>query len=126
MKLAAHIQRRRGWINVSTATLVALLQRTPVLRVVAAADEFVAASPIGTVLKSAVAVIASLGAIDSMAGATVLATSITPSPSGTTLPNFAATVGTAITPVGFTITNTMNIASWKVTGMIPPGLILTT
>jgi hypothetical protein len=126
MKLAAHIQRRCGWINVSTATLVALLQRTPVLCVVAAEGEFVAASPIGTVLKSAVAVIASLGAIDSMAGATVLATSITPSPSGATLPNFAATVGTAITPVGFTITNTMNIASWKVTGMIPPGLVLTT
>jgi Immunoglobulin domain len=112
-------------MNVSTATLVALLQRTPVLRVIAAADEFVSTSPIGTVLKSAVAVIASLGAVDSMAGATVLATSITPAPSGS-LPNFAATAGTQITPVAFTITNTMNIASWLVTGTIPPGLTLTT
>jgi hypothetical protein len=125
MKLAAYIQRRSGWINLSSATLVALLQRTPVLRVVAAADEFVTASPIGTLLKSAAAVVASLGAIDSMAGATILATSITPAPSGT-LPNFNATVGTAIVPVGFTITNTMNVASWKVSGVIPPGMMLKT
>src|ERR1035438_6040765 len=103
MKLAAYIQRRSGWINLSTATLVALLQRTPVLRVAAAADEFVAASPIGNLLKSAAAIIASMGAIDSMAGATILADSLNASPSGT-LPNFTATVGTAITPLGFTIT----------------------
>ncbi len=125
MKLAAYIQRRSGWINLSTATLVALLQRTPVLRVAAAADEFVAASPIGNLLKSAAAIIASMGAIDSMAGATILADSLNASPSGT-LPNFTATVGTAITPLGFTITNTMNIASWKVTGQIPPGMMLKT
>ena len=68
---------------------------------------------------------ASLGAIDSMAGATVLATTLTPSPSGT-LPSFKATVGVPITPLGFTITNTMNIGSWTVTGQIPPGLVLTT
>jgi hypothetical protein len=125
MKLAAYIQRRSGWINLSTATFVALLQRTPVLRVAAAADEFVAASPIGNLLKSAAAIIASMGAIDSMAGATILADSLNASPSGT-LPNFTATVGTAITPLGFTITNTMNIASWKVTGQIPPGMMLKT
>jgi hypothetical protein len=104
---------------------VALLQRTPVLRVAAVADELVASSPIGTLLKSAAAVVASLGAIDSMAGATILATTVTPSPSGT-LPNFSATVGTPITPLGFTITNTMNVGSWQVTGQIPPGLVLTT
>src|SRR5471030_1174493 len=98
MKLAAYIQRRSGWINLSIATLVAMLQRTHVLRVAAAADEFVAASPIGTLLKSAAAVVASMGAIDSMAGATVLADSLNPSPSGD-LPTFNATQGTAITPV---------------------------
>ena len=125
MKLAAYLQRRSGWINLSTATLVALLQRTPVLRVAAAAEEFVAASPIGTLLKSAAAVVASMGVIDSMAGATILADSLNPSPSGD-LPNFNATEGTAITPVGFTITNTMNVASWKVTGSIPPGMMLKT
>jgi hypothetical protein len=125
MKLAEYIRRRSGWINLSSATLVALLQRTPVLRVAVAADEFVAASPIGTLLKSAAAVVASMGAIDSMAGATILADSLNESPAGT-LPNFTATVGDAITPLGFTITNTMNIASWKVTGQIPPGMMLKT
>jgi hypothetical protein len=125
MKLAAYIQRRSGWINLSTATLVALLQRTPVLRVAAAADEFVAASPIGNLLKSAAAIVASMGAIDSMAGATILADSLNATPTGT-LPNFTATVGTAITPLGFTITNTMNVASWKVTGQIPPGMMIKT
>jgi hypothetical protein len=125
MKLAAYVQRRSGWINLSTASLVALLQRTPVLRVAAAADEFVAASPVGSLLKSAAAVVATLGTIDSMAGATILASTVTPNPSGN-LPSLDATVGVAITTVGFTITNTMNIASWKVTGDIPPGLVLAT
>jgi hypothetical protein len=126
MKLAAHIQRRCGWINLSTATLVALLQRTPVLRVVAAEGEFVAASPIGTVFKSAVAVIASLGAIDSMAGATVLATSITPSPSGATLPNFDATVGAPPSPRGLHDHEHDEHRLMEGDGKIPPGLVLTT
>ncbi len=112
-------------MNLSVTTLVALLQRTPVLRVAAAADEFVAASPVGTALKSALAAAVSLGAIDSMAGATLLASTVTSSPTGP-LPNFDATVGVPITPLGFTITNSINIASWSVTGTIPPGLHLTT
>jgi hypothetical protein len=125
MKIAAYIQRRSGWINLSTATLVALLQRTPVLRVAAAADEFFAAAPIGSLLKSAAAVVASMDVVDSMAGATILADSIDPSPSGN-LPSFDATVGVPITPLGFTITNSLNVASWKVTGTIPPGMMLKT
>ena len=124
MKLVSYLQRRLGWINLSTATLVALLQRTPIVRVAAVVDGLVSTSPVGTLLKSAAAVVASLGAVDSMAGATILATTLTPNPSGT-LPNFTATVGTAITPLGFTITNTMNVGSWVVTGQIPPGLTLT-
>ncbi|HEY5228030.1 MAG TPA: immunoglobulin domain-containing protein [Opitutaceae bacterium] len=112
-------------MNLSTATLVALLQRTPVLQLVASGDEFVASSPIGTLLKSAIAAVVGLGAVDSMAGATILADSTDSNPSGT-LPALNATVGTAITPLGFQITNTMNVASWAVTGTIPPGLMLTT
>jgi hypothetical protein len=125
MKLPASLRPYCGWMNLSITTLVALLQRTPVLRLAAAADEFVAASPVGSLLKSAAAVAASLGAIDSMAGATLLATTVTQSPSGA-LPDFNATVGVAITPLGFTITNSINIASWTVTGSLPPGLHLTT
>jgi hypothetical protein len=126
MKLITSLQRRFRWLNLSTATLVALLQRTPVLRLVAVADEYVTASPIGALLKSAGVALAALGAVDSVAGATVLATTLTPSPSASGLPNFDATVGVAITPLGFTVTNTMNIGSWTVTGVIPPGLVLKT
>ena len=48
MKLIAYLRRRYAWMNLSTVTLIALLQRTPALRVAAMADEFVAASPVGT------------------------------------------------------------------------------
>jgi hypothetical protein len=125
MKLIATLQRRFGWINLSTATLVALLQRTPVLRLVASADEFLSSSPAGTLLKSAAAAVAALGAVDSMAGATLLADNLNGAPSGD-LPTFSATVGKPITTVAFTITNTMNVASWQVTGVIPPGMMLKT
>jgi hypothetical protein len=112
-------------MNISVTALVALLQRSPALRIAAAAEEFVAVSPAGTALKAAAAAVISLGAIDSMAGATLLATTITPSPNAA-LPQFDATVGVPITPLGFTITNSINIASWTVTGTLPPGLHLTT
>ena len=125
MKLAAYIRRHCAWFNLSTATLVALLQRSPVLRVVSTAEDFVLSSPVGALLKSAAVAAASLGAVDSMAGATTLASTLTPSPNGT-LPVFDTTVGVPITPLGFTITNTMNVGSWTVTGQIPPGLVLTT
>jgi hypothetical protein len=123
MKPIAYLHRRCAWINLSTATLVALLQRSPVERIAAVAEDLVIASPVGTLLKAAAATAASLGAINSMAGATTLASSLTPSPTGN-LPTLNATVGTPITPVAFTITNTVNIGSWTVTGVIPPGLQL--
>ena len=112
-------------MNLSTATLVALLQRTPVLRIAASAGEYVVDSPVGSILRSAGIAAAALGTVDSMAGATLLASTITANPTGP-LPTFPATVGTPITQIGFTITNTMNVASWTVTGQIPPGLVLTT
>ena len=124
MKTAEYFRRHGAWVNLSTATLIALLQRSPVLRLAAATEEIVVASPIGTLLKAAVVAAASLGAVDSMAGATTLASTLTPSPSGN-LPAFPATVGVPITTLGFTITNTMNVGSWTVTGQIPPGLVLT-
>jgi hypothetical protein len=125
MKLTASLKRHGAWVNLSTTTLIALLQRTPVLRVAAAAQEFFVSSPIGTILKSSAVAAAALGTVDSMAGATILADTLNANPSGN-LPPFDATVGTPITPIAFTITNTMNVGSWKVTGQIPPGLVLTT
>ena len=125
MKTADYFRRHGAWVNLSTATLIALLQRSPVLRLAATAEEIIVSSPVGTLLKSAVVAAASLGAVDSMAGATTLATTLDSQPTGA-LPPFQATVGVPITPLGFTITNTMNIGSWTVTGQIPPGLVLTT
>jgi hypothetical protein len=123
MKLIASLRRRCAWLNLSVVTLITLLQRSPAARAAVATEEFVAASPIGTAMKYAAAAIASLGAINSMAGATILASSLTPSPTGP-LPTFNATISVPITTLGFTITNTMNVASWTVTGQIPPGLKL--
>jgi hypothetical protein len=121
MNMITRIRRKFAWMNMSTATLIALLQRTPVVRLVVAVDEMVIASPVGTVLKSAAAAIAALGAVDTMAGATILASSLTANPTGN-LPTFNATIGVPIAPLGFTITNTQNVGSWKITGQIPPGL----
>jgi hypothetical protein len=123
MNMITRIRRKFAWMNMSTATLIALLQRTPVVRLVVAVDEMVIASPVGTVLKSAAAAIAALGAVDTMAGATILASSLTANPTGN-LPTFNATIGVPIAPLGFTITNTQNVGSWKISGSIPPGLTI--
>jgi len=125
MHLKTHLQRHGAWLNLSTAALIAFLQRSPGVRLAAVADEFVAASPVGALLKTAALAAASLGAVDSLAGATLLATTLTPNPTGP-LPTFFANVGVPITPLGFTIANLITIGSWKVTGTIPPGLTLTT
>jgi hypothetical protein len=125
MTLTAYLRRRSPGLKPAAAALVALLQRSPALRLAAAADEWVTASPIGTLLKSAALGLASMGAVDSVAGATLLATTLNPDPTGN-LPPFNCTVGDPITPLGFTIANLITIGSWTVDGAIPPGLILTT
>ncbi|HMD60542.1 MAG TPA: immunoglobulin domain-containing protein [Opitutaceae bacterium] len=125
MNLAASIQRRCAWANLPAATLIALLQRTPIPSIVAAADESVAASTAGVFLRSAAVAAAALGAVDSIAGATLLASSLNPEPTGP-LPPFDATVGVPIKPVAFTIANLVYIGSWIITGQIPPGLTMTT
>jgi hypothetical protein len=123
MKILTRLQRHCAWMNMSTATLIALLQRTPVVRLAVAVDEMVSASPVGALIKSAAAAVAALGAVDSMAGATLLASTLDANPTGP-LPVFNATVGKPITEVAFTITNTENIGSWKISGQFPPGLVL--
>ena len=95
--------------------LITLLQRTPAVRVVTAACEYVAASPAAAVLRSALAAV-SFGTLHSLAGATTLVASVQ-SPA-----NF--TVGNAITPIAFTVTDTINIGSWRLGGTMPPGLRL--
>ena len=116
MKLSSALLRRLHWLNLPGALLIALLQRTPVVRVVAsAADVAVASSPVSAVLKAAATTLGALGAMHSMAGATVLVPS-TPNPGsgkvGVVFPTIAYTVSGAQTPP----------ASFTVGGNVPPGL----
>ena len=55
--------------------LMVLLQRTPVLSVIAATEEIIVASPVGAMLKSAVAAVAALGAVNTLVGASPLTVS---------------------------------------------------
>ena len=106
------------WLRaqIPVALLLALLQRTPAVRVVAVAGELVARSPLGAVLKAALATTASLGALHTLAGATTFVAS--------TAGPLNLKVGTAAPTVAFTVTDTINIASWKIGGALPPGVQL--
>lgn len=104
---------RARLLSLSATWLVLLLQRTPALRVATSA-EIPAASRIVALLKAAVATLSSLGAVHSLAGATQFVVSSR---------NVIATVGTAITPVAFTVTGaTIPAGSYRITGPLPPGL----
>ena len=118
MKTPTTPLHRPAWLRtkVSAVLLISLLQRTPAVRLVQAASAVIAASPIGAVLKSALTAAAALGAMHSLAGATTLVSS-SASP-------LAAKVGVPITPVAFTVSDTINIASWNVGGAFPPGVTL--
>lgn len=118
MNLLTSLRSRPAWLRLQlpAALLITLLQRTPVVRLLVTAEDLAATSPAGAVLKSVLAATASLGAVHSLAGATTLVSS-TASP-------VSAKVGTPITSVGFTVTNTINIMSWKFGGSIPPGLMI--
>lgn len=112
---ASFLLRRLQWLNLPATLLIALLQRTPVVRVAAtAADYALTSSPLSAVLKSAATMLGALGAVHTLAGATVLSPS-TPSPA-------SATVGTDLT-VAFTVTGAQSAAgSWTIGGSVPPGL----
>lgn len=105
---------RYRWLNCSAAWLLLLLQRTPAVRLALNAAEFTAPSRIVALLQSAFTASVSLGAIHSLAGATVLvATQTTPA---------RVTVGTSV-QIGMTVTGAQTApASWTVSGSVPPGL----
>src|SRR5262249_22998541 len=105
--------KRLRWLNVPGALLIAFLQRTPVVRVAAVAEELVASSPLGQVLRSAVVSAAALGAVHSLAGATHFVVSSS---------SVSGTVGTAISSDGFTVQGALTSAgSFRITNL-PPGL----
>jgi hypothetical protein len=117
MKLSAALVRRLHWLNLPGALLIALLQRTPLLRVAAAAGEIIHASPVGAVLRAAVATAASLGALHSLAGATTLSVS-SGAESGV-----SGTVGAQLGPIAMgTIGTQTQPLSWQISGTIPAGV----
>ncbi|MBI5380517.1 MAG: immunoglobulin domain-containing protein [Opitutae bacterium] len=117
MNLAAFQLHALHRFNLPAALLVMLLQRTPVLRLLVAAEEMTLAPVTGHVLKSAFAVAASLGAIHSLAGATVF--QVAPSNP------VAGTVGQTMS-ITFTYTGAPTpVVSWRILSSPPPGLTVT-
>lgn len=115
MKLPSFLLRLLPWLNLPTAILIGLLQRTPVVRVAAVAEEMIISSPIGAVLKSVASAAAALGAMNTLAGATPLV------PSSGDASGIAVTSGTAVS-VAYTVNGTQTpVQSWTVNGAIPPG-----
>ena len=117
VKFLTRFHRHLPWFNLPAVALVALLQRTPVLRVAAVAESVIGASSAGQVLRSVFTAAASLGAMHSLAGATVL--------SASTVTPLRVTAGTAMAPVAMTVTGAQTQPlSFTVSGAIPPGLSL--
>lgn len=107
---------RLTWCNLPVALLIALLQRSPLLRTATAALDRFASAPLGAMLRAATVGMGSLGTVHALAGATTLVTN-KPSP-------LSATVGQALTPVAFGINGpgVGQPGSWVVGGAVPPGL----
>ena len=117
VKFLHRLHRHLPWFNLPVAALLALLQRTPVVRVAATVEQLVIASPVGQVLRSTITAVASLGAVHALAGATTLSVS-----SGLTT-GVNGTVGASLGPIAMgTIGTQTQPLSWQVTGTIPSGL----
>jgi Immunoglobulin domain len=106
--------RLRQW-HLPAALLITLLQRTPVLRVVATSETMWTASPLGAVLRSAITGVAALGAVHALVGATQMVFN-------PRQPPFTGTVGATFSSVVFTVTGAQTPAgSFRITN-VPPGL----
>ena len=110
-------------LRLPSAVLVALLQRSPAIRVAAQVADAVFESPVGAIIRSAAASLAALGAVDSVAGATTYTLS-TGSP-GHPSP-YTVTEGSQIAADVFQLVANPPTAappqSWTLTGSVPPGL----
>jgi hypothetical protein len=96
--------------------LITLLQRTPVLQVATTAETYVLESPVGAVLRSVVASVASLGALHSLAGATTqLVANVNQPAKATVGKSFSEAV--TITGLGVSFAQ-----SWSVGNTLPPGI----
>jgi hypothetical protein len=114
MKVSGLLHRYLPWLNLPLGFLVALLQRTPAVRVLLGGSEYAMAAHSGELLRAAFAA-ASLGAVHSLAGATTYVQSpINP---------VHGEVGTRLS-VAFTFTGAPSDPQhWVVlSGQLPPGL----
>lgn len=110
------LSRRFRRLNIPGAILITLLQRTPVLQFAGEAESIIIASPVGSVVRAAIAAVASMGAMQTMVGATPLV------PTSGTASGITVTTGTSIT-VAYTVSGTQTSpASWKIAGTVPDGL----
>jgi hypothetical protein len=101
---------------------MAILQRSPAIRVAVGAAEAVLESPVGSLIKAAAASFAALGAVDSVAGATTytLSTGSPGEPSPLTVME-GSNIGVAFALVANPPTQAAP-ESWTITGAIPPGM----
>lgn len=113
MKFSRVLVRRLHWVNLPGAILIACLQRTPVLRMMANVDAFLGPSRVVQILRAAFTA-SSLGAMHSLAGATeYVQTPVNP---------VRGTVGVPLN-VGFTYTGTPSLpASFQFSGTLPDGM----
>jgi Immunoglobulin domain len=116
MKIFPGLRNRFHRLNLPGALLLLLLQRSPVASWLPAAEEIVISSPLGAVLKSAVAAVAALGAVNTLVGATPLV------PSAGSATGITVNMGSMVS-VFYTVNGTQTPPeSWTITGNIPPGL----
>jgi hypothetical protein len=115
MQFLGAVLHRCRWLHISGVVLIALLQRSPALRLVGVIHERMLVAPGCAMLRSAVVSLASLGSAHALAGATQFVLS-RPSP-------ISDVVGAEIAPVFFTYTGTPAAPrSFRITGELPPGL----
>jgi hypothetical protein len=113
MKISYGFRRLMPWMNFPASVLTMILQRTPAPRVPALFGAIFAASPISSLLKAAVVLESSLGAMHTLAGATTI-TASSPSPLG-------ATVGVAVASPGvvFGVVGTQAMLSQQIVHPMP-------
>ena len=130
LKFSSSFFVRFHWLNLPGALLLALLQRTPAVRVVATASEMLTASPAAQLLRSTVTA-AVLGAVHTLAGATTLVAvqgtkeiiRVSSDPRDPVVRNpVVGEVGKPITPVAFTYIGTFTATYYAVSGPLPAGL----
>lgn len=111
--------RGRRWLRarLPVLSLLALLQRTPFAPTAALLERAAAGPGTAWVVRSSVVAAASLGAVHTLAGATVYALEATANSP------VSLTMNAPMSPIAFTVTNTIDIGSWAIGGQIPPGLM---